>query len=140
MSVCVQKGNFLVLQGTNIVIDEIKPRILGIVRDETLEVPDPPTEEMRKAAEEYCYLLPGESSESQSSEDETETSEDTSETNTSDSENENRDAVSRQAIRNIVDELEMAKNEILALQRKIYDLEDVKLRLERIQKFLRKKF
>lgn len=59
---CMRFGDLLVITGTNVVVDEEKPKILGImVREDNqlkLVVPRYPTAEMRRCAEENGYDLP----------------------------------------------------------------------------------
>jgi len=62
--ICMRLGNLLVIQGTDVVIDSKDPAILGIAEYDyqmgswNLVVPQYPTSEMKRCAEEYNYTLP----------------------------------------------------------------------------------
>uniref|UniRef100_A0A6C0KVW8 Uncharacterized protein n=1 Tax=viral metagenome TaxID=1070528 RepID=A0A6C0KVW8_9ZZZZ len=120
---CVKKGNYIVIKGTNVVVDPVKPRILGIVIEQqgrwVLVVPDTPTAEMRSAASEYYFRLPDEESDSESD------SGSHSTTNSFD-------------IQKILNDLNAAQEEISAIQSRLSDLEEIKVRLQRVQDILEK--
>ena len=131
---CVEKGQYLVIKDTNVVVDRVKPRILGIIVEYQekdlhngrweLVVPHTPTAEMQTAAFECNYLLPHEESDSESE---------------SESDYDSEDSASTAFdIHKVIEELEAAQNEISDIQRKLYDLADIRTRLEKVQEILEK--
>lgn len=61
---CMRLGNLLVIEGTDVVVDRNDPLILGTANYDyqlgawELVVPQYPTEEMKRCAKKYNYVLP----------------------------------------------------------------------------------
>ena len=123
---CIRKGDYLTIKDTDVVVHTTKPRILGmlnVVNDEyVLDVPSTPTEEMEKAAQESNYRLPHEESESESESE-------------SDSDSDSEKSMSMEEL---IDQIKSARSDILSVQRKLYELQEVDIQLERVQKMLKK--
>jgi len=115
---CVRRGQFLVIKNTNVAVHETEDKILGLIvqiKDEWLVVVPPiPTKEMVFASQQYCYDLP---------------------ISYDDREKKLKEEIEKEKKdkQNVHAYLQEIHEEISVIQCKLYDLEELKSKIEKMQ-------